>query len=375
MRISSFAFFELATVALAWMPASGKLRGVNLGSQFVIEPWMVMEEWMTMGCNGTQSEFDCVAALGQTAANKAFQDHWARWINETDLDKMASLGLNTIRIPVGFWMNEDLVNATEHFPQGGFRYLERICKWSAERGFYVIIDLHGAPAAQTRWQAFTGMWVSYPGFYNSYNYDRAYKFLTWLTEKIHTNPSFRTVGMIEVINEPEWDFPSVISTLYPRALSQIQAKERLLNVPPSKRLHVQFMDTKWGAGNPNQNLTSNTGFLAYDNHRYLKSDPTVPTTRAAGETPLVIGEWSLGPATAAQDGPEFTIANGTNIKFYQQWWAAQVRAYERSAGWAFWSWKAQLNGDWRWGYLDAVEAGVIPKHVTDAYKIGGCVKN
>lgn len=116
-----------------------------------------MNEWMTMGCNGTESEFNCVAALGQKKANKTFQDHWAREINETDLDMMASLGLNTIRILVGVWMNENLVNAAENFPQCGCKYLEKICGWSVERGFYVIIDLYGAPGTQTRWQAFTGM--------------------------------------------------------------------------------------------------------------------------------------------------------------------------------------------------------------------------
>lgn len=107
----------LAATAQAWLPASGKIRGVNLGSLFVFEPWMSSSEWSKMGCSGQQSEFDCVMNTGQTAADSNFQAHWKRWVNETDLDEMMSLGLNTVRIPLGYWLKESLVDSSEHFPK------------------------------------------------------------------------------------------------------------------------------------------------------------------------------------------------------------------------------------------------------------------
>ena len=140
-----------------WLPATGKIRGVNLGSMFVIEPWMASTEWADMGCGNAASEFDCVSALGQAAANVAFQAHWNRWITENDIATMASYGINTIRIPVGYWIDESIVyEDSEHFPEGGLGYLERICGWASNYGFYIIIDLHGAPGAQVRQQPFTG---------------------------------------------------------------------------------------------------------------------------------------------------------------------------------------------------------------------------
>lgn len=78
------------------------IRGVNLGSLFVFEPWIAHDIWSDM-CGDTKSEFDCVAKLGQDAANKAFQNHWKTWFTQDDFDKMAKLGLNTVRIPVGYW--------------------------------------------------------------------------------------------------------------------------------------------------------------------------------------------------------------------------------------------------------------------------------
>lgn len=121
--------------------ALGKLRGVNLGSQFIVEPWMMSGEWSgTMGCSGAVSEWDCVKALGQQAADKKFAAHWASWINETDFNQMVQYGLNTVRVPVGYWMKEDLVRSGEYFPKGGLQALLKLCGWAADRGIFVILE-------------------------------------------------------------------------------------------------------------------------------------------------------------------------------------------------------------------------------------------
>jgi aryl-phospho-beta-D-glucosidase BglC (GH1 family) len=107
------------------LPAA-KIRGVNLGSLFVFEPWIAMSEWTSMGCGNLSSEFDCVSKLGQADANETFADHWNTWINQSDIMTMQSYGLNTIRIPVGYWMMESLVYKSEYIPQGGLEYLQII---------------------------------------------------------------------------------------------------------------------------------------------------------------------------------------------------------------------------------------------------------
>lgn len=140
-----------------WLPASGKIRGVNLGSLFVFEPWLAESQWSSMGCGNQNSEFDCVSSLGQDAANSAFHGHWGSWITKDDITQMQSYGLNTIRIPVGYWMDEGIVYTdSEHFPQGGLSYLAQVCGWASDAGFYIIIDLHGAPGAQVAENADTG---------------------------------------------------------------------------------------------------------------------------------------------------------------------------------------------------------------------------
>jgi hypothetical protein len=140
------------------LPGFDKIRGVNLGSLFVFEPWMAASEWNNMGCGPYKSEFDCVVGIGQDRADAVFNSHYSTWITQADINRIKSYGLNTIRIPLGYWLFEPVMYDSEHFPHGhvAFPHLEQICEWAAQAGLYIIIDLHGAPGAQQSNQPFTG---------------------------------------------------------------------------------------------------------------------------------------------------------------------------------------------------------------------------
>lgn len=68
-----------------------------------------------------------------------------------------------------------------------------------------------------------------------------------MTERIHTNATYASVGMLEVINEPvhSGDYPSqaadMVNTYYPLAWNRIRDTESRLGVSDDKRLHIQFM--------------------------------------------------------------------------------------------------------------------------------------
>lgn len=118
---------------------------------------MAGSSWKNIGCGGSPDEWTCVKNLRQEVADPKFQNHWDTWITQEDIKKIKTYGLNTIRVPVGFWMIESLVDRKqEHYPQGGLTYLDRLVGWAAEAGLYVIIDLHGAPGSQAPNEPFTG---------------------------------------------------------------------------------------------------------------------------------------------------------------------------------------------------------------------------
>ncbi|KAH8691658.1 putative endo-beta-1,6-glucanase [Talaromyces proteolyticus] len=376
-------FKRISPITKRTLPTSGKIRGVNLGSLFVFEPWIAENTWSNMGCGNQASEFDCVMNVGQAAANTSFSNHWDSWIVEEDFINMTTYGLNTVRIPVGYWLREDIVYTdSEHFSQGGLSYLEQVCGWASDHGLYIIIDLHGAPGAQVAQNADTGQYASSPGFYVDYQFERALEFLEWMTTNIHTNNNFRNVGMLEIANEPVQDPNSVgelTSSYYPNAFTRIRAAEAALNISQGNELHIEMMNEKWGSGDPTQYLTDNW-YAAYDDHRYLKWDTSVPVTPddylntscnddRGGNWPTIVGEWSLSPPDDVQWNSDWDPS--TNQAFYQKWFAAQVMTYEKQEGWVFWSWKSEL-GDYRWSYQDAVAAGVIPTDLDSLYNLGVC---
>ena len=166
------------------------IRGVNLGSLFVLENWLADDVMASLGCN-SQSEFDCVSSLNnQAEANADFQNHWSTWISAADFTEMVSYGLNTVRIPVGYWMMETLVDPSEHFPQGGESYLDQVVGYAKDAGLFVIIDLHGAPGGQAT-DADTGQYNPEPGFYNAYSKSPGWILGSPMCACVHLFPTIR----------------------------------------------------------------------------------------------------------------------------------------------------------------------------------------
>ncbi|KAG9254774.1 glycoside hydrolase family 5 protein [Emericellopsis atlantica] len=373
-----------ATGTKRWLPGADKIRGVNLGSQFIIEPWMANDAWNNMGCGGYNDEWQCTQALGQDAANEAFRGHWDTWTTQEDIQQMASLGLNTIRLPVGFWLKEDLVKDDEYYPQGGLEYVDRLVGWAKDAGLYVIMDLHGGPGSQFANQQYTGHGVDYPGFYTADNFGRAAEFLYWMADRIHTNANYANVGALEVINEPvhAGQNPSeaayMIESFYPNAYTSIRNAEDALNVADGDRLHIQFMGNAWGAGDPTSSLPS-TDHTLFDDHRYYKWDGSVETTKDGyinavcndkREDGIIVGEWSIAVADDVEHNDEFSIRDRPDqVDWYRSFFNAQVQTFEKSGGWVFWTWKCNWIGgmdEWRWCYKSAVAAGAIPEDAASA---------
>ncbi|RYP49982.1 hypothetical protein DL768_004417 [Monosporascus sp. mg162] len=373
---------------------SAKIRGVNLGGWLVSEPWMMGGEWARMGCDPNHcSEFDCVSAMGQDRADAAFDEHYGRWITADDVQRIHDAGLNTIRIPIGYWSLRELVDSSEHFPRVDVaKHLDRIIQKAADLGMFVVMDLHGAPGAQKTMDAFTGQVKEpglidfLPGFFQQHNYDRATRWLRWMTNRIHTTPAYtQTVGIIEVVNEPQTEHnqggmpqaerDTLTQVYYPQALAAVRAEEDALGVPTAERLHVQFMDEQWGAGNPRSNLPAGDSRVVFDDHNYVGGAIAVthPDAKQAdymwytcydddrlrdGNTPKIVQEFSLTVEPELEGGPEFDPFLEKNVPFYRQWWIAQQRLYEQTSGWIFWTWKNELNNP-RWDYSYLVHLGWV----------------
>ena len=119
------------------------LRGPNIGSWLLIEPWMLSLD----GQHGIESEKDIWDLMNKRFGPEAKLDlirtHRSNFFTEQDVRRIAALGLNCIRVPI-WWR---AVADPEY--DGDFSWLDRCVQWCEDNGIYVIIDLHGAPGGQS----------------------------------------------------------------------------------------------------------------------------------------------------------------------------------------------------------------------------------
>uniref|UniRef100_A0A0W0G5E0 Putative glycoside hydrolase family 5 protein n=1 Tax=Moniliophthora roreri TaxID=221103 RepID=A0A0W0G5E0_MONRR len=198
--------------ALAWGNTGyyEKIYGVNLGSWLLVEPWMLPREWQAMGgedCN----PFLTLNIFSGSALAQAYPDtvddmmahHWDTWFNQTDVEKLVELGLNTVRIPLGYWIIEDLVNRTsEFYPRGGLKALRRGLNDLKNAGIQAILDHHALPGVAAIEQMFAGRCTNVSEFYTAPNYERALTWTAVMTALSHIDPVFGGVFSIQAVNEP-----------------------------------------------------------------------------------------------------------------------------------------------------------------------------
>jgi hypothetical protein len=108
----------------------------------LLEPWItpsLFQQWANGG--GVVDEYTLTAALGKESAQTFMNDHWSKWITEGDFKEIASMGLNHVRIPIGYWA----LNPVDGDPyvQGQLTYLDQAIGWARNAGLKVMLDLHG----------------------------------------------------------------------------------------------------------------------------------------------------------------------------------------------------------------------------------------
>ncbi|EGN97012.1 glycoside hydrolase family 5 protein [Serpula lacrymans var. lacrymans S7.3] len=211
LLLTSLSFLLLA-VSQTWAAMPSKIYGVNLGSWLVLESWMLPQGWLDMGGQSCSDCSTCIATESSFAkaypdtVNEKFAQHWDTWFTQDDVNQLKAAGINTVRVPLGYWIVEALVDwPIETYPQGGLTYLRRGLSWLQDAGITAILDHHALPGVQTPNQQFTGNCTTDIQFYTPYNYHRALVWTAVMATLSHLDPNFGSVAAIEAVNEPIMD--------------------------------------------------------------------------------------------------------------------------------------------------------------------------
>lgn len=124
------------------------LTGWGLGN------WLLQEGYMWQAANVRR--FDRPRRIeqvlneltGSEYAEKFWKTFRDNYVNKKDIEYLAELGYNSVRIPINWRIlmeeGEGIV-----WKEEGFVLLDRCLKWCEDAGIYAFLDLHGAPGGQT----------------------------------------------------------------------------------------------------------------------------------------------------------------------------------------------------------------------------------
>ncbi len=313
------------------------LRGYNIGG------WMNMENFLT-GYPGTESQHRRALrrVLGPELYGAFFEEFMAVFFDEADARYLASLGLNSVRVPFNYRHFEDDDHPFE-LKDEGFALLDRAIAHCERSGLYAVLDFHALPGSQNQhWHSDNethkaGFWM-----YRHFQ-DRVVHLWETLAARYRGNA---TVAGYNIMNEPADPEGATIKPFYDRVVEAVR------HVDPG---HIIFLDGNRYATDfsafadapvyPNTVYTAHDyalpGFVyggpypGFTKGTYVDKDQVEEAflrrtefMRATG-TPIWIGEF----------GPVFTGDPERDEQKYQLL-ADQLDIYRRhGAGWAIWAYK------------------------------------
>jgi len=383
-----------------------KVRGVNLGGWFVLEPWItpsIFSDWADS--TTVVDEYTYTATLGKTEAQNRLTQHWQTWITQADFTEIAAVGLNHVRIPIGYWALNPLDG--DPYVQGQLPILDQAIGWARTAGLKVLLDVHGAPGSQN-------------GFDNSGRYgpidwqsgDNVPNTLTAI-QNLANRYADQTdvVTAIELLNEPaNWGIDmDALKQFYYDGWGNV----RNANGQTAVVIHDAFENVQsyW---NGFMNGASGVNNVILDTHIYqifsqdqVAMKPCDHVQNACTNGPLlagtdkwtIVGEWTGAQTDCAKwlnglgkgaryDGTLPASSTGyfgscdgkytgtvdtlsdvdkTNLEYYVE---AQLDAYEQHSGWIFWAWKTESAPEWH--FQNLTRAGLIPQPLTSRKHPGQC---
>jgi len=364
-----------------------KVRGVNLGGWFVLEPWITPSLFEATP-EDVVDEYTMSAKLGKPEMKKRMEKHWNSWITKADFGEIAGAGLNFVRIPIGYWSVSPVDG--DPYVQGAFEKLGEAIGWAGDAGLKVMIDLHGAPGSQNGFDN-SGK-RGEVGWLQGDTYDQTITALNKIRDEYASNPA---VASIELLNEPmgpQLDLGTV-KQFYMDGWGNLKDSDVAVC------FHEAFEGVDawgdWGAGMSNLLLDTHhyevfdSGMLEMGIDEHVGSVCDFGGQMASTGKWTISGEWTgamtdcakwlngrgigarydgsynkegegsyyigscEGKSSGSVDG--LSEADKNNIKTFI---GAQMAAYEKATGWIFWTWKTEGAPEWDFQALN--RAGLIP---------------
>lgn len=325
---------------------SKDLRGVNLGG------WLVLEKWITPSLfRGVEAEdeYTFSVELGSKEARRRLEKHRQSFITKKHLVQAKNIGLNAVRLPVGYWLFED----EDGFIGGGYKYVDKLFEWAEELDIRVLLCLHGAPGSQNGWDhSGRAGAIGWSGRGDSL--DRTLGAVERICRRYGRNGA---LWGVEVINEPHPSHSVSLLTRYYRQSGRLVRRYCHRGVRwvvsdsfRPNRMVVGMIQSWFHKPVLDQHLyqlfTPEDRELDFDGHIKKTAKWERSLRRRQRWMEIVVGEWSAAMDELYQ--PELKKAARPFAKEqYVQYALAQQSAFKQvGCGWFYWTARTEDGGVW-----------------------------
>ncbi|XP_040997510.1 probable glucan 1,3-beta-glucosidase A isoform X1 [Juglans microcarpa x Juglans regia] len=333
---------------------------------------------MTIVANNLHGDYQLANGYGQDKAKEVLKRHRNSFITVEDFNFLHRNGINTVRIPVGWWIASD-PDPPAPFIGGTLVALDDAFSWAQAYDIKCIIDLHAAPGSQNGMEhsasqdGFIG-WPTSPDYIS-----KTLDVIDFLASRYATHPAL--LG-IELLNEPSATTVPLdtLVSFYMRGYQIVRKYsptayviicQRIGNADPLElyqanigthnvvvdlhfyNLFDTFFVNMSSADNIQfiyksreaqlQALNSSNGPLVFIVHlrHYIVGDlvKVLSSKNNSFESGLISGEWVN----------EWNVTTGSQTD-YQEFGKAQLEVYNAASfGWAYWTLKNdRQHWDFEW---------------------------
>lgn len=269
--------------------------------------------------------------------------HRNTWITEADLDNIANIGLNAIRLPIGW---NELLHLDGTWKDHPWEKIDWLVKKAGERGIYVILDLHTVPGGGCPWGSCGRVGPNPNGYWGSTTYqDWVVGIWEAMAARYKDNP---TIAGFDLTNEPLVDYDedrddvTQKSNVYDRLYSAVRA------IDPD---HTIFLAAFFGWDNIAPPSTYGWTNVVYQVHPY-----DMPNAHDWNAQDALVNR-ELADVTDRLVNPGVPVLYGEySLYYYDDVWAkfmAGLNALDVS--WTNWTYKVRgshEDGGGYWGFYN-----------------------
>jgi len=338
--------------------------GVNMGSWFVNEEWICASVFANAASPG-QSDLDiCKGSNAQANLEK----HWDNWMTTSDWEFIVNQGLNTIRLPIGYYhcSQASLIAGTDFAAygtvfSGAWQRVLNAISTAKSYGLGVLVDLHAAPGGQNT-QAHSGTSTGKANLWgNATNLARTLSTLQFLVTNLM---NIDNVVGVELLNEPLNS-----DSLAGWYVQTIQALRKISSDFPlyihdafDPQYYAKFVGSR-----------TDLGYIVQDTHYYrcFSSSDTSQSSDALIQNVIdtttglwknvatwskghvICGEWSAALAPSSLD--QSTRSQNSSRGYFAYVQLAMFKA-DIAGGWMFWTVHKESGTDTGWSLENARSA-------------------